>query len=244
MSLKAEAIGHVLEIYRYPVKSMAGESLSEGRIEAYGLFGDRSHAFIDESKQGWDRFITARDIPGLLDYRARFLGDGSNGEFPRLTVTARDGTQLEWNERLLEEIQTSSSRNITMLRYPPDSAGLLGVDAGSLLIISDKSLKKLEQAWGKQLDRRRFRANVVLALADDSIRESDWIGKQLLIGHVRLKVDEPCERCSMITIDPDTIEKDPSLLKTVVKEMDACFGVYASVLQTGHFVTGDPVYFV
>jgi uncharacterized protein len=236
-------LGRVSEMYRYPVKSMAGESLTAGHIEAYGMYGDRSHAFVDETEQGWDRFVTARDIPELLDYRASLQGEGSNHEFPEAAVWDREGNSFSWNDRLLREIQARSSRQISMLRYTPDSKELLGVDTGSLLLITDGTLKQLEQAWGKPLDKRRFRANVVIALADDSLHEGKWIGRQLQIGDdVLLKVDEYCERCAMITIDPDTIAKDPSLLKTVVIEMHGFFGVYASVVKTGHIREGDAVY--
>ena len=237
-------LGEIEQIWRYPVKSFAGERLESCRIETYGLYGDRSHAFIDETKEGWSRYFFARQIPVMLRYRARLIGEGTEREFPPVEIMAPDGRTLGWDERLLRDMQAHSRQNMSMIRYGPLHPDLLAVDAGSLLIVTDASLRKLEHLWGKKPDPRRFRANVVVSLAENALTENGWIGKRLRMGDAELQVDDWCERCKMIAIDPDTLEYDASLLKTVHEEMDGRFGVYASVKKTGPIRVGDQVYVV
>nr|WP_243867480.1 MOSC domain-containing protein [Paenibacillus sp. BK720] len=124
----------------------------------------------------------------------------------------------------------------------PEYPQLLSVDGASILIITDSSLNKLQQTWGKKLDERRFRANFVVKVADDSITEGDWIGRRLKISDARLQVDSFCQRCVLITMNPDTQVKDPTLLRKVNEEFNLHFGVYASVVKTGTVKQGDKVF--
>ncbi|AIQ75250.1 MULTISPECIES: MOSC domain-containing protein [Paenibacillus] len=232
-------VGEIQGINRYPVKSFAGENLESCMIEPYGMLGDRFCSFYDESKEGWRKYITARNIPNMLTYQAQFI-DG------QIHVTASDGRTFGWDDNLLEEIQSQTKTPITMsglkavhpqLEHPQ----LLSVDGASILLITDASLKKLEATWGHSLDPRRFRGNFVIALNDDSLFEGDWIGRRLNIGDAQLQVDSFCERCVVITMDPDSLQKDPVLLKKLHKEFDLHFGVYASVIKTGQIRIGDKV---
>jgi len=63
--MDSQPIGKIVQINRYPVKSFAGEKLNSVGLELYGLYGDRSHAFVDDTKEGWSRYITARKIPEM-----------------------------------------------------------------------------------------------------------------------------------------------------------------------------------
>ncbi|KQO17735.1 MOSC domain-containing protein [Paenibacillus sp. Leaf72] len=242
-------VGTLKEMNRYPIKSFAGERLDSSRMEAYGLYGDRSHAFIDETKEGWDSFITARQIPAMLGYKAKLQDDhgfekgtAAASGFPEVTVTSPDNRELAWNEQLLAEIQSHTRTTLSMRRYAPETPDLLGADASSVLIVTDALLNKLEAIWGKPLDARRFRANMIVALAGDAPDEESWIGKRLQLGSAELHVDGHCERCSMITLDPDTLERDMSLLKKVNQELNLRFGLYASVTKAGHVRVGDEIF--
>jgi uncharacterized protein YcbX len=233
------SVGVISEINRYPIKSFGGEKLEACDIEAYGMLGDRFGAFYDESKEDWWRYITARNIPNMLKYQARF-NDGD------IHVTAPDGRTFGWDEKLLENIQSQTKTPITLSRlkaHHPEKKHpqLLSVDGASILLITDTSLRKLEEVWGKDLDQRRFRGNFVVTLNDDSLFEGDWIGRKLSIGDVELQVDGYCERCVMITMDPVTLDKDPALLRKVNEEFNLNFGVYASVAKTGQIRLGDEV---
>ncbi len=235
-------VGKITQINRYPVKSFVGESLETSKIEAYGLYGDRCYAFIDETQEGWNRYFTARHHANMLGYEAKLIGEGSKDNFPALSVTSPDGRVFGWNEELLAEIQTYSKKKLTMIDYNPSTENLLAVDAASVLIITDTTLRKLESMWEKGLDKRRFRANFIISVADDAFNENDWIGKRLTVGSAELQVDIACERCPMITIDPDTLEKDASLFSKLKEEMNSNFGIYASVKKTGEVSVGDNVY--
>ncbi|MFD0670109.1 MOSC domain-containing protein [Cohnella sp. GCM10027633] len=232
-------IGVISEINRYPIKSFGGERLEACEIEPYGLRGDRFAAFYDESKEGWWKYITCRNIPNLLTYEARFA-DGD------IRVTAADGRTFGWDEALLEEVQRQTDTPIAMsgLQAPhpqQEHPNLLSVDGASVLLVTDATLRKLEATWGKPVDQRRFRGNFVVTVDDDSVFEGDWIGKRLAIGDATLQVDQFCERCVVITMDPDTQVKDPSLLRKVNEEFNLHFGVYASVVNTGRIKLGDEV---
>ncbi|MUT66488.1 MOSC domain-containing protein [Paenibacillus sp. NEAU-GSW1] len=231
-------LGVVDEINRFPVKSLAGEKLDSCSVESCGLKGDRVYAFYDESKTGWDSFITARDIPAMLAYEAKLSNE-------QLSITSPDGRSLSWDHALAEELQPFTKRKISMSAYQaphPEDAKLLSVDAASILIITDDSLRKLERLWGKELDQRRFRANLIVTVDDNGLKESEWIGRTLSVGDAEFRAEGFCERCSMITIDPDSLERDPSLLRKVNEELGLNFGVYASVVKPGRISVGDGVF--
>ncbi|MFC5650962.1 MOSC domain-containing protein [Paenibacillus solisilvae] len=237
------SIGAIRQISRYPVKSMAGEDLEKAVIASYGIYGDRSHAFTDESKEGWDRYITARQLPLLLGYKAGLGESKLPDAFPQVEVTAPDGQILGWDSRLLNDIQSHIDQTIHMIRYKPSGSDLLAVDTGSILIVTDRSLHKLEMLTGNRLDIRRFRPNLVVSLSSEFAgSDEDLIGSRLRIGSTELQINEPCERCSLITIHPDTYERDVNILKKVNEEMNLNFGVYASVIQTGELQVGDQVW--
>lgn len=239
------SIGEVVQISRYPIKSMAGENLESTRIDIYGLYGDRSHAFIDVTKEGWDRYITARQLPQMLGFKAKLGGNPSLDldEFPPVEIISPDGRLYTWNIALLDEIQSYSETKLSMLRCKPDSTDLLAVDTGAILIISEQSLHKLERLLENSIDIRRFRPNLVISLNSQLISsDAALIGRSLRIGSAELHITEECERCSMITIDPDTYERDPAILKKVNEEMNLFFGLYASVAKVGEVNVGDKVW--
>jgi uncharacterized protein len=234
-------VGHVTELKRYPIKSFAGEVMQEAELAAYGFVGDRKHAFIDESKEGFARYITARQIPQMLQFKAEWE-ETENGQ-PRIKVISPLGTVFRWDDELLSEIQNFSIRNISKLTCEPEGSELMAVDSESVLVVTDASLRGLEQLWGKPLDQRRFRANIIITLLEETpFIETEWVGRKLRIGDTVLQVNVECERCTMVTLDPDQIVKDATLLEKLIKERKQKFGVYASVVKPGKTRQGDAVY--
>jgi uncharacterized protein YcbX len=127
-------VGEIREINRYPVKSFAGERLDSCDIESYGMRGDRFVAFYDETRSEWQRYFTARNIPNLMNYQARFV----DGE---IRVTSPDGRAFGWDEHLLAEIQSQTKTELTMSRFKAShpeaqNSQLLSVDGSSILIFS------------------------------------------------------------------------------------------------------------
>jgi uncharacterized protein len=234
-------LGEIREINRYPVKSFAGERLEECRLEKHGLFGDRCYAFVDETLEGWKSFITARKVPQMLTYRASVTSASESDDLPEVGIEGPDGRRFAWDEKLRSEIQQHFDKTISMRSYPTSEHDLLAVDAAGVLLITDASLRELEANWGKNVDPRRFRANLVVVLDDEAMPEGEWIGRRLAVGSSELRVDEFCERCVMITYEPDSLDRDPSLLRTVHVRMNTKFGVYAAVTKPGRVRLGDPV---
>ncbi|MFC6650149.1 MOSC domain-containing protein [Paenibacillus rhizoplanae] len=232
-------VGQIRSINRYPVKSFAGEALEACKVVSYGVEGDRYCSFYDMTKKDWSQYITARKIPKMMSYKAEYAGED-------IRVTAADGRVFGWDQELLDEIQSLTSTEITMSAFKaphPEEKHpeLLSVDGASILLVTDKSLKKLEALWGKPVDQRRFRGNFLVEVSEDSPGEEEWLGRRLSIGSTVLQVDSYCERCVMITTNPDTLERDSSLLKQVYKELKQQFGVYASVITPGEVRLGDQV---
>ncbi|MFF2889402.1 MOSC domain-containing protein [Paenibacillus sp. NPDC057967] len=234
----AKRIGEISAIYRYPVKSFGGERLEGCELEEYGLHGDRVCSFYDETKEGWNRFVTARTIPNMLSYQASYENEG-------VRVNGPDGKRYSWDDQLLEQIQALSRKKLSssaMFAPNPENDELLSVDAASLLLLTDKTVKRIEAKWGKELDALRFRPNLMLKLETQEEGEQSWIGRRIRVGNAELQIDSDCERCSMITIDPGTLERDPSLLRQVHEHFQLNVGVYASTVKTGYIRDGDPVY--
>jgi len=235
-------LGAVREIVRHPVKSFAGERLQEVQVAAYGLFGDRSHCFLDETRPG--RYLTATQLPQMVTYQASFVGEQRDDRYPAVRITAADGQVYDWEDpALLAELERLSGRRLRRIVHPPQHVPRGAIEEEHLLLVSDASLRELERIWGRSLDHRRFRANLVLSLQEPQpFAETAWLGKRLRLGEVELVVVRPCERCMIVTLDPQRAERDPSLLKLIHQEYDNCFGVYARVVRTGRIRAGEAIY--
>lgn len=154
---------------------------------------------------------------------------------------------MEWGDpALLSELEEKSKRKVSFLSYTPENVPLGAIEEEHIQLVTDASLDKLHELWGESVDQRRFRPNLVLSLKDKiPFIEESWFGKQIKIGsEVVLRLNRHCERCMIITVDPDSSEKAPSLLKTVYKERKNNFGIYASVIKTGKIHVGDEIYLV
>jgi uncharacterized protein YcbX len=116
-------------------------------------------------------------------------------------------------------------------------------DCRPLSIFAVQSAKKLGEEIGTTVDKRRFRANVYLDLtSSDGFAEDEFVGRSLRIGSkVVVSVLERDPRCMMITLDPDTAEKSPAILKAVAQAHNGMAGVYGAVLVEGTLRKGDPV---
>lgn len=239
-------IGTIKEIVRHPVKSFSGESVQQSKVMDYGLYGDRSHAILDDSRPG--KFLTITQFPEMVLYKATFNGIDSLKQYPKVEIMTPEGSIVEWgSEELKKEIESKSSRKISTREYIPTHVPLGAIEEEHLLLVTDASLKNLKETWGgREVDVRRFRPNLFLSLNDKiPFMEEQWFGKRLKIGkEVEIELKRHCERCMIVTVDPETSEKDPSLLKTIVKERNNHFGVYASVVNTGEINVGDGVWMI
>jgi hypothetical protein len=110
-------------------------------------------------------------------------------------------------------------------------------------IFSLQSAQQLAEETGVPIDKRRFRASVYVDLASSGgFAENDFVGRSLRIGpKVVVRILERDARCVMITLDPDTTEKTPEILKKVAQAHEGMAGVYGAVMVEGMLHKGDPV---
>lgn len=237
-------IGHIKEIMRHPVKSFYGESVKKTRIMEYGLYGDRSHAFLDEKREG--KFLTITQFPEMTKYKAKFVGKESLDKYPEVEITTPDGKFFYWDdEELIKEIENKSKRKISPIKYTPSHVPMGAIEEEHIQLVTDASLEELKEISGKkEIDYRRFRPNLFVSLKEKiPFIEEKWFGRRVRIGNkVEIELKRNCERCMIITVNPESADRDSALLKTVVKERDNFFGVYASVIKTGEIHVGDELF--
>ena len=235
--------GTVSRLWRWPVKSMAGEELGTLRLDGSGAGGDRAHAVLHEHKGRW-KPLTAREAPGLLAWSAAYPTDREAAldpaDPPLATVVPPDGRRRwRWDDaRLRDALEADLGRPVRLLRAP---AGVPDVP-DTVLLTTAGTLRALAEELGREVDVRRFRPNVHLELDAPPWAEAGWTGAAVSFdGGVRLEVTEPCERCAIPTRDPDTQEKWPGLLSHLAARHDQAFGVLARVVVGGTVAAGEAV---
>ena len=307
-------VGRVKEVWRYPLKSMAGERLEAAGVGARGLYGDRGWALRDEEA---GEIRGAKISPALMLCAARYREEPApGGAPPHADITLPDGTETstdaaDVNERLsqlvgrrvtLWPIQPASdrahyrrampaarvvgflsrSRNFRRLavgamrlagkdrelredfgREPGEPLPDLSLlpaeifeftsppgtyfDAFPVHLLTTASLAALarhapDAAW----DARRFRPNFLIETVNsiEGLVESNWGGRHLRVGGLRLKCEMPAPRCSMTIQAQAGLSKDPRVLRTIVREAGQNLGLYASVESEGRVSVGDEVILV
>ena len=235
--------GTVSRLWRWPVKSMAGEELRALSLWPNGVGGDRSHAVLHEHKGAW-RPLTAREAPRLLAWRAAYPFNLDAGLYaaspPHALVTEPDGVRSwRWGDpRLRSALERDLGRPVRLER---DVTGIPDVP-GTVLVTVAGTLAALSAELGTDVDARRFRTNLHLELDAEPWAELAWAGAQIeLEGGVRLRIDHACERCAIPTRDPDTQEKWPQLLRHLTAEHGQDFGLLARVRVSGRVYAGESV---
>ncbi|MDK3255109.1 MOSC domain-containing protein [Blastococcus capsensis] len=231
----------VLELWRYPVKSLQGERLTEAQAGVLGAVGDRRWAIFDRDT---GLGLTARRVPELLFGAARVRPDGGvEVVLPDGTVTAEEGVLSDWLGRRVELREAIAGGAAPTYETPADEEvpdptewlqweGAPGPFHDSprirLSLVSTGTLG----TW----DRRRFRANVVL----DGAGEDKLQGREADLGGARLRLGAGIPRCVMTTRpQPGGIGRDSSVLKSIHRERDGLLAVRAVVLDPGVVRVGD-----
>ena len=254
-------IGTVESLWRYPVKSMRGEELDEMFAGYAGVYGDRVFAFTSSLSPKGFPFFTGRDQRQMIRYRARFRNPEKAARPINLAEAESSGANpISANaSELMIEVETPDGKTIAIddpalidnLRANIDGKHELKLlrsdkaitDCRPLSIFALQSAKKLGEETGTNVDKRRFRANVYVDFTNaDAFAENQFVGKTLRIGlKVVVSVLERDPRCMMITLDPDTAEKTPAILKQVAQAHEGMAGVYGAVLMEGMIRKGDSV---
>jgi len=208
---------HVAELWRYPVKSLRGEQITETDITELGIPHDREIVVLRESVR---RVATARTKYKLLALQGSINAEG---------VTTINGHR--WDSSEAQQLVTVACDEPTQLLQ---FAGPQRFDVLPLLVATDGAIEYMH------VDRRRFRPNIILG-GVEGLTERTWEGKNLRIGSVVIHAAQLRSRCVMTTYDPDTQQQDTSVLHRIVKELDGTFALDCSVITPGHIEVGDPV---
>lgn len=228
--------GRVVEVRRYPVKSMGGEVVDAADVDRRGLTGDRLWALHDEQGRFGSGKTTRRfrAIPGLLDLSAAYDGD-----VPLVTVpggaTLR-GDDPHTSARLSEHLGIA----VTLTREGEVSH----FDAGALHLCTRASLDRLQALLpASRVTVARFRPNLVLDSGEqEGFPEAAWVGLRLRIGDtLEVEVAQRTERCVMVSASQPGLPADRGVLRGVAAHHDLCLGVYADVVRPGRVGTGDAV---
>jgi MOSC domain-containing protein len=206
----------VAELWRYPVKSMAGEPLERAEVLRDGIAGDRVVHVQDARGQT----ITARTCPRLLGHRA-LLGPDSeplvDGRPWRSADVARD-------------VVAEAGPGARLVRYDGEER----FDVLPLLVATDGAI----DAFG--FDRRRLRPNILIE-GVEGLAERDWEGRTIRAGTVVIGLHSLRARCVMTTFDPDTLEQDVTVLKRIHREFDGRLALNALIIHPGTVAVGDTV---
>ncbi len=229
----------VLEIWRYPVKSLQGERLESAEVGPQGLVGDRGFAIFD-AETGFG--LTARRQPQLLFAAATALSDGTvEITLPDGSVARDDAALSAWLERPVVLRSTEEVRD-RRFENPVDfenEAGVWEPFAGSNGAFHDSgraNVSLVSTATIGDWDRRRFRSNLLL----DGDGEDALVGSRIRIGSSELDVGKRIDRCVMTTRpQPGGIEKDLDVLRTIHRERGGDLAVGAVVVQPGGLAVGD-----
>jgi uncharacterized protein YcbX len=209
---------HVQELWRYPVKSMRGERLTEATLHESGMQGDRNIVVVSPSG---DRVITARTHPGLLGLQASVSADG---------MTLIEGHPWDSPEALALT-QKAAGQAVRLVDAGEHTERF---DVLPLLVATDGAIRELG------MDLRRLRPNVVIGGVDGQA-ERNWPGSTLRSGQVAIDVAQLRMRCVMTTFDPDTLQQDLGVLRKIVKQAGGKLALDCAVASPGVLREGDPV---
>lgn len=236
-----DAIGRVEAVFRYPIKSMAGERLEAAQLGWHGIEGDRRLAVRRLQDRSGFPWLTATRLHDLLRFTPLHEENG-DGDLP-VRVRTPEGHDLPvFGEELSAEIGRRHGAPVEMMHL---QAGIF--DEASVSVITEETVRAVTEVAGKGADVRRFRPNIVLRLLRPApFQEDEWPGRMLVFGESddapRISVTMRDARCAIVNLDPDSARSDPEVLKAVVRTNENNAGVYGTVVRTGPVAVGQTVH--
>jgi hypothetical protein len=207
---------YVKELWRFPVKSMAGEPLTQIQVGQLGFADDRKVLVVGPNR----RVITSRTHPRLLGLKGTIGFDGQ----PRISGHV-------WNSpEALALVREAAGPGAELIQYDgPERFDIL-----PLLVATDGAIAAFDH------DGRRLRPNIVIGGVED-LAERSWPGNCLRIGDVEIGVQDLRDRCVMTTFDPDTLVQDVGVLKEIVRKFNGKLALNCYVSHGGELHMGDRV---
>jgi len=235
-------IGQVEAIFRYPVKSMAGEPLQAADVGWHGLNGDRRLALRRLEDRGAFPWLSASKLPDLLLFTPLRREDGVAGDELPTHVRTPEGREIGvFEEELAAEVQRRHGAPVQMMSM---KHGVF--DEASVSVITSDTIREIGNVAGRNTDVRQFRPNVLVkSLRPTPFEEDHWVGGVLLFGDGNegpaISVTMRDVRCSMLNLDPDSARVDPEILRAVVRMNQNNAGVYGTVIRSGRLAVGQTI---
>lgn len=256
-------VGTIESLWRYPVKSMAGEALTEAFMGFSGVYGDRCYAFKSSAARKGFPYLNATAQQRMLLHHPKFRYPERAAKPPNLieAMSIKPGVtpaNAEPDDLMLDVVTPfgavvgiddasltkslreglSGEHHLTLVRS--DRAL---TDCRPISVISLQTIRQIEEESRIAIDKRRFRANVYFNLtSNESFAEDELVGRNLRLGSKAvIAVLERDPRCKMISLDPDTGEHNPAVLRKVAQAHEAFAGVYCAVLVEGIVAVGDSI---
>ncbi len=205
----------VMGLWRFPVKSLAGEPLLTATLTARGIPGDRTVWVCGpEGVRTSRRHYRLLGLRGTVGRDGQALIDGHAWQSP----AARDAIRAAAGDDAWLEVSDPRAR----------------FDVLPLLVATDGAVA----AFGR--DVRRLRPNILVG-GVDGLEEFDWPGAHLRIGAAIVRLDSRRGRCPMTTVDPDTLARDPEVLRDIGRRFGGRLALNAAVVRGGTIRIGDPV---
>ena len=258
-----EVVGKIESLWRYPVKSMRGEELQEAFVGFPGVYGDRLYAFRSSAAPKGFPYLTGREQEAMLLYRpgyrhpertrkpvnlaeAEAMGSGLTPVYADLSdfmvdVETPAGERIAIDDpRLISMLcdGIGDKHELTLLRSDRSMT-----DCSPVSIISMPTVSQLSKEFEIRVDKRRFRANLYVELeSGNAFGEEEFVGRTLRIGpKATIAVIKRDSRCKMITLDPDTAQANPEVMRRLARDYEGKAGVYGVVLVEGIIRAGDKI---
>lgn len=234
----------VTEIWRFPVKSVGGEAISDALVGPFGIDGDRAWGIVDLDT-GFT--LTARREPRLLFASARISEGSAVIRLPGGIETDDDATISRWlgrdvalraagpSDQGVFEISLADDEQTEWVQWEGGTGSFHDSGNRRLTLVAEASLR----SW----DRRRFRINVLTDGAEGA--ERSLHGHQVQIGDCVVYVIKNVDRCVVVTRpQPDGIDRDLEVLRTINGDLGGNLGVGGTIATPGRISVGDPIFAV
>jgi uncharacterized protein YcbX len=235
-------IGQVEAIFRYPVKSMAGERLEAANLGWHGIEGDRRLALLRTQDRSGFPWLTASKLPDLLLFAPLRREDVVQGDLPTHVRTPQGKEFPILDPDLAAEIERRHGAPVQMMHQ---RGGIF--DEASVSVIATDTIQEISRLAGIDPDMRRFRPNIVVRLLQPNpFQEDKWGHGVLLFGDLgegpRVSVTIRDERCSMVNLDPDLGHSAPQVMKAIVRTNQNYAGIYGTVIRPGRLAIGQTIW--
>jgi uncharacterized protein YcbX len=246
----------IVELWRYPVKSMQGERLQSVTLDASGLAADRRFGVV--TPEGF--VLSGKSEPRILGASASVRDDGEIAiDLPNGMRTASDDPDVDaqlsaWLDRPLRLHRAGADEQFTIHHHtdPEDETktkdfstppGAYYDSRSTVHLLSQSSLRAAGAAYAEgQWDVRRFRPNVVVSFGDEAgFVEEAWVGATVMLGSVPAVVRKRTERCVITTRAQPGLDRDLQIYRSLVKSNHANLGIYMVPQAAGTLAVGDTV---